>query len=142
MRMQSAIFDWDSTFTDATGAMRPNVREFLTLMKLEDVWMYLIAKNRRNTVAQIEELDVSDYFRGIVAADETEGEPGELCWKAARRMKLPKSMIAVFSGDPAVLRSAGEWKFRTVGVLGAFPEAEVRAAAGEVMEDFSSMVER
>ncbi|MBU5628061.1 hypothetical protein KQI82_14200 [Oscillibacter sp. MSJ-2] len=142
MRMQGAIFDWNSTFLDDGGAVRPSVREFLTLMKLEDVWMYLITDQRLETVRRLDELDLSDYFRGIVAGDEAEGDSGELCWKAARRMKLPKSMLAVFSGDPEVLRSAKAAKFRTVGILGRAAEEEVRSAADEVMEDFSSMVRR
>ena len=139
MRMQGAIFDWNSTFLDAAGALRPGAREFLMMMRLEDVWMYLITDRRIDTVRHLEELDLSDFFRGVVAADELEGDAGELCWKAARRMKLPKSMLAVFAGDPAVLRSAKETKFRTVGILGTAPEADVREVSDEVMEDFSSM---
>ena len=42
MRLQGAVFDGTEALLDAGGAPLPGVKEFLSLMKIENVWMYLI----------------------------------------------------------------------------------------------------
>ena len=39
MRLQGAVFDGTEALLDAGGAPLPGVKEFLSLMKIENVWM-------------------------------------------------------------------------------------------------------
>ena len=40
MRLQGAIFHLPGALLDETGAPRNGVKEFLSVMKMEGVWMY------------------------------------------------------------------------------------------------------
>ena len=42
MRLQGAIFDVEGTLLDDKGNPLPGLERFLSLMKMEDVWMYLV----------------------------------------------------------------------------------------------------
>ena len=42
MRLQGAIFDFHGTILDDKGNPLPGVDRVLSMMKMEDVWMYLV----------------------------------------------------------------------------------------------------
>ena len=47
MRLQGAIFDFHGTILDDKGNPLPGVDRVLSMMKMEDVWMYLVCDGTR-----------------------------------------------------------------------------------------------
>ena len=68
MRLQGAVFDGTEALLDAGGAPLTGVKEFLSLMKIEDVWMYLICDGAAAPVRTALEQSglLWSYFRGLL----------------------------------------------------------------------------
>lgn len=142
MRLQGAIFDFETTLLDNEGQPRPGVKSFLSLMKMEDVWMYLMTDGDRVPVREaVEQSGLDGYFRGIMAAPEhrsTITDP-ELYEKTVRRLRTARRATVIFTGRESVLRVAKAAGFQVVLVQEA-PEAEERALADEVIRDYREML--
>ena len=127
MKLQGAIFDLPGTLLDQKGRPLPGLEPFLTLMKLEDVGLYLMTEGTR---AQAQELlarsGLSPCFKGILSAVE-QGRiilDPELYRKAARRMDAVPRVTAVFSARPGLLTALKEAGFYTVWVGSFSPQGE------------------
>ena len=88
MRLQGAVFDGTEALLGTAGVPLPGVKEFLSLMKIEDVWMYLICDGAAAPVrTALEQSGLWNYFRGLLSAEEQGRAPldPELYEKAVRR---------------------------------------------------------
>lgn len=71
MRLQGAVFDGTEALLGTAGVPLPGVKEFLSLMKIEDVWMYLICDGAAAPVrTALEQSGLWNYFRGLLSAEE------------------------------------------------------------------------
>lgn len=141
MQLQGGIFQFEGTLLDGAGRPLPGVEQFLSLMKMEGVWMYLVAEGGRRQVQQaLEETGLAPYFRGVMTAEEhrhTLTDP-ELYEKAVRRLRTARRATVIFTSRSDVLRAGKEAGFQVVLVQ---PDAdrELRELADEVIADYREM---
>ena len=110
MRLQGAVFDGTEALLDTAGVPLPGVKEFLSLMKIEDVWMYLICDGAAAPVrTALEQSGLWNYFRGLLSAEEQGRAPldPELYEKAVRRLRTARRATVLFTAREAALRAAG-----------------------------------
>ena len=113
MRLQGAIFDAEGTLLDGGGNPLPGVERTLSLLKMEDVWMYLVCSGDTAPVrAALERAGLWSRFRGVISAAEHGGAPldPELYEKTVRRLRTAKQATLVFTAREdllAVLKKNG-----------------------------------
>ena len=113
MRLQGAIFDGSGAVLDEKGNALSGIDRTLSLLKMEDVWLYLVCDGDPDHVrADLEGAGVWKYFRGILSAAEHGGDPldPELYEKAVRRLRTAKQATLVFTNREEllfVLKKAG-----------------------------------
>ena len=142
MRLQGAVFDGTEALLDAAGAPRPGVKEFLSLMKMEDVWMYLVCDGAAAPVrAALEEFGLWSYFRGLLSAEEQERAPldPELYEKAVRRLRTARRATVIFTAREEALRAAKRAGFQVV-LVGSGHPAEASALADVTVAGYRDMI--
>ena len=99
---------------------KPGVVEFLSLLKMEGVWMYVAtATDRPLAEAALKTAGIDGYFRGIVTTREAgqgKREGPEVYERALRRLRSNKKDTVVFEDALHALRTAHEAGFRTAAV--------------------------
>ena len=106
MRLQGAIFDFHGTILDDKGNPLPGVDRVLSMMKMEDVWMYLVCDGDPAPVrSALEGAGLWGRFRGLISAAEHGGDPlyPELYEKTVRRLRTAKQATLVFTAREEVL---------------------------------------
>lgn len=104
MRLQGAVFDGTEALLGTAGVPLPGVKEFLSLMKIEDVWMYLICDGAAAPVrTALEQSGLWNYFRGLLSAEEQGRAPldPELYEKAVRRLRTARRATVLFTAREA-----------------------------------------
>ena len=82
-----------STFYHTEVQAKPGLKEFLSLLKMEGVWMYVAtATDRPLAEAALRHAGIADYFRGIVTVGEVGvgKESPEIYERAMRRLQSNK----------------------------------------------------
>lgn len=111
MRLQGAIFHLPGALLDEAGAPRSGVKEFLSVMKMEGVWMYgITAQPVEECRSALDQAGLASYFRGLMQAQEhgTGVDDPQVYHKAVKRLRTAPRATAVFTTDPAVLQAAKE----------------------------------
>ena len=142
MRLQGAVFDGTEALLDAAGAPLPGVKEFLSLMKIEDVWMYLVCDSAAAPVrAALKESGLWNYFRGLLSAEEQERAPldPELYEKAVRRLRTARRATVIFTAREEALRAAKRAGFQVV-LVGSGHPAEASALADVTVAGYRDMI--
>ena len=71
MRLQGAIFQLPDALLDAAGVPRSGAKEFLSVMKMEGVWMYGVTDQSLEECRRaLEGAGLASYFRGLMQAQE------------------------------------------------------------------------
>lgn len=144
MRLQGAIFDLDGALLDRAGASLPGLDPFLSLMKVEDIWMYLVTGGSSAQARRVlDHSGLSPFFRGILSAPEhgVSVTAPALYEKAVRRLRTALPATAVFTAREdmvPVLKAAG---FPVV-LVGPGHPPELQAMADQVIEDYGAMTRR
>lgn len=140
MRLQGAVFDGTEALLDTAGVPLPGVKEFLSLMKIEDVWMYLICDGAASPVrTALEQSGLWTYFRGLLSAAE-QGRPPldpELYEKAVRRLRTARRATVIFTAREAALRAAAGFQ---VVLVGPGHPAEASSLADVTVSDYRDMI--
>lgn len=142
MRLQGAIFDYPSALLTPEGIPQSGVAEFLALMKIEDVWMYLMTdEDRRHTQSKLETMDLMRFFRGIMVGQEHNSSTvdPELYEKTVRRLRTARRATVIFTGQETVLRAAKAAGFQVVLVQNNPPES-LKELADEAVDDYRDMI--
>ena len=143
MKLQGAVFDFESSLLDAEGRPLPGLEEFLSLMKMEDVWMFLVTDGDRRTAQQaLDGAGLANYFRGIVAAPEyglSSGAPA-LYEKALRRLRTAPRATVAFTAREEVLRGLHGIGFQTV-LVGQGQDSPLAPLAVESVRDYRDMTQ-
>lgn len=141
MKLQGAVFDFEGSLLDAEGRPLPGLEEFLSLMKIEDVWMFLATDGDRRTAQQVlEQTGLATYFRGIVAAPEyglAAGDPA-LYQKALRRLRTAPRATVAFTAREELLRALHDTGFQTV-LVGQGPDSPLAPLTVERISDYREM---
>lgn len=142
MRLQGAVFDGTEALLDAGRVPLPGVKEFLSLMKIEDVWMYLICDGAAAPVrAALEQSGLWSYFRGLLSAAE-QGRPPldpELYEKAVRRLRTARRATVIFTAREEALRAAKSAGFQVV-LVGPGHSVEASSLADVTVVDYRDMI--
>lgn len=142
MRLQGAIFELEGAVLDQDGSPLTGLEPFLSLMKVEDVWMYLVTGGPSAQARQaLEASGLSSFFRGVLSAPEhgTDLLQPAIYEKAVRRLRTALPATAVFTAREdvvSVLKTAG---FPVV-LVGPEHTLEVRSLADEAVPDYGAMV--
>lgn len=126
---------------------KPGVERFLSLLRMEGVWMYVAtATDRPLAEAALERTGLRRYFRGIVTTQETglgKDHP-EIYERALRRLRSRKEDTAVFEDALYAARTAKAAGFRVAAVYDPSMEADqeaLRSLADWYIRSFEEMAE-
>lgn len=124
---------------------KPGVVEFLSLLKMEGVWMYVAtATDRPLAEAALRCAGIEDYFRGMITsreAGQSKREGPEIYERALRRLRSNKKDTVVFEDAIHAIRTAKAAGFRVAAVYDpSEPEQEeVRRLSDYYIESFLEM---
>lgn len=126
---------------------KPGVIPFLSILKMEGVWMYVAtATDRPLAEAALKTAGIDGFFRGIVTtreAGQEKREGPEVYERALRRLRSTKKDTVVFEDALHALRTAHEAGFRTAAVYDASEpnQEEMRRLAEYYIQSFEEMTE-
>lgn len=127
---------------------KAGVVKFLSLLKMEGVWMYVAtATDRHLAEAALRHAGIDGYFRGVITSGEVsqgKGESPEIYERAMRRLRSNKKDTVVFEDSLHAIRTAKAAGFRVAGVYDASSEAqqeEIRSLADYYIRSFDEMFE-
>ena len=126
---------------------KPGVARFLSLLKMEGVWMYVAtATDRHLAEAALRHAGIDGYFRGLVTSAEVGSgkDNPEIFERAMRRLHSNKKDTVVFEDSLHAIRTAKAAGFRVAGVYDASSEAqqeEIRSLADYYIRSFDEMFE-
>ena len=141
MRLQGAIFQLPDALLDAAGVPRSGVKEFLSVMKMEGVWMYGVTdQSLEECRCALEGAELASYFRGLMQAQEhgVGLDDPQLYHKAVKRLRTAPRATAVFTTDPDVLQAAKEEHLYLVFVG---QPGQDEGAANQVISDYTDMTQ-
>ena len=126
---------------------KPGVKKFLSLLKMEGVWMYVAtATDRHLAEAALRHAGIDGYFRGILTCAEVgQGKDSpEIFERAMRRLQSNKKDTVVFEDALHAIRTARDAGFRICGVYDASSEADqeaIRQLSEYYIRSFEEMFE-
>lgn len=124
---------------------KPGVVEFLSLLKMEGVWMYVAtATDRPLAEAALRCAGIEGYFRGMITSQEagqSKREGPEIYERALRRLRSNKKDTVIFEDAIHAVRTAKAAGFRVAAVYDPSEPAqeEMRALSDYYIESFSEM---
>ncbi len=128
--------------------LKPGVKNFLSLLKMEGVWMYVATNTDRHLVQDaLKHTGIDSYFRGILTCSEVgagKQESPEIYERALRRLRSTKKDTVVFEDAVHAIRTAKAAGFRVAAVYDASEEAnqeEIRRISDYYIRSFEEMFE-
>ena len=107
---------------------KPGLEKFLSILKMEGVWMYVAtATHRRLTEKALKTAGIDHYFRGIVTSAEAgthKRDSADIYEMAMRRLQSNKRDTVVFEDALHAIRTAKAAGFRVAGVYEATAEQD------------------
>ena len=111
------------TFYSSQVRPKPGLEKFLSILKMEGVWMYVAtATHRRLTEKALKTAGIDHYFRGIVTSADAgnhKSESADIYEMAMRRLQSNKRDTVVFEDALHAIRTAKAAGFRVAGVYEA-----------------------
>lgn len=126
---------------------KPGVIRFLSILKMEGVWMYVAtATDRPLAEAALKTAGLEGFFRGIITSREAgqeKREGPEIYERALRRLRSTKKDTVVFEDALHALRTARAAGFRTAAVYDeSEPEQEeMRRLAEYYIRSYEELTE-
>ena len=107
---------------------KPGLEKFLSILKMEGVWMYVAtATHRRLTEKALKTAGIDHYFRGIVTSADAgthKRDSADIYEMAMRRLQSNKRDTVVFEDALYAIRTAKAAGFRVAGVYDVTEEAD------------------
>ena len=142
------VFDKIHEFYCERVQTKPGVEKFLSLLKMEGVWMYVAtATDRPLAEAALRHAGIDHYFRGLITVAEVgvgKRESAEIYERAMRRLQSNKKDTVVFEDAFHAIRTAKAAGFRVAAVYDASEEANqpaIREIADYYILSFEEMFE-
>jgi HAD superfamily hydrolase (TIGR01509 family) len=127
---------------------KPGVEKFLSLLKMEGVWMYIAtATERRLAEIALKHAGIDQYFRGLITsaeAGEGKNTSPEIYERAMRRLRSNKKDTVVFEDALHAIQTAKGAGFRVCGVYDASAEEdqpEIQRISDYYIRSFEEMFE-
>lgn len=126
---------------------KPGVVKFLSLLKMEGVWMYVATATDRPLVeAALRHAGIDGYFRGIITsreAGQTKREGPEIYERAMRRLRSNKKDTVVFEDALHAVQTAKAAGFRVAAVYDPSEpdQEELRCLADYYITSYEEMFE-
>ena len=127
---------------------KPGVQKFLSLLKMEGVWMYVATNTDRDLVeAALKHTGLEGYFRGILTCAEVgvgKKESPEIYERAMRRLRGNKKDTVIFEDALHAIRTAKTAGFRVCGVYDPSAEddqEEIKSLSDYYIRSFEEMFE-
>ena len=127
---------------------KPGVQKFLSLLKIEGVWMYIATNTDRYLVElALKKAGIADYFRGILTCGEVgigKKESPEIYERAMRRLRSTKKDLVIFEDALHAIKTAKAAGFRVAAVYDPSAEAdqvEIRQLSDYYIRSFEEMFE-
>lgn len=127
---------------------KPDVERFLSILKMEGVWMYVAtATNRPLVEACLRHTGLDRYFRGILTCGEAgRGKDDPLIFeKCLTRLRCLKRDCVVFEDSLYAIRTAKAAGFRVAGIYDEFSAAdqeEIKTLADYYITSYGDWVEQ
>ena len=142
------VFDRIHDFYCERVQPKPGVEKFLSLLKMEGVWMYVAtATDRPLAEAALRHAGIDGYFRGIVTVAEAgagKAESAEIYERAMRRLQSNKKDTVIFEDAYHAIVTAKAAGFRVAAVYDAEEDAnqeEIRRISDYYIRSFEEMFE-
>ena len=142
--MEKQVEDFYTTQVRA----KPGAEKFLSLLKMEGVWMYVATATARPLAeAGLRAAGLDGYFRGMLTTGEVgarKADSAEIFERAMTRLRSNKKDTVVFEDALDAIRTAKAAGFRVAGVyepLFEADQAEIQAAADYYIRSFTEMFE-
>lgn len=142
--IMAAIDDQVDDYYRNHSTVKPGVKEFLSILKMQSVWMYIAtATNREQTEAALRHTGLDGYFRGILTCTEcnTDKTSPDIYEKAVRRLRCQKKDVVVFEDALHAIHTAKEAGFRVAAVedpASAGDKEQILQLADYYIDDFSA----
>lgn len=127
---------------------KPGVQKFLSLLKMEGVWMYVATNTDRHLAeAALRHAGIDQYFRGLLTCAEVgvgKNDSPEIYERAMRRLRSNKRDTVIFEDAVHAIRTAKAAGFRVCGVYDPSAEAdqtEIQALSDYYIRSFEEMFE-
>ena len=126
---------------------KPGLFKFLSLLKMEGVWMYVATATDRPLAEEaLRTAGIDGFFRGIITTQEagkSKYESPEIYERALRRLRSTKKDTVVFEDALYALRTAKAAGFRTAAVYDASEpdQEEMRRLADYYITSYEEMVQ-
>ena len=142
------VFDKIHDFYCEKVQPKPGVEKFLSLLKMEGVWMYVAtATDRPLAEAALRHAGIDGYFRGLITSQKVgvgKGESAEIYERAMRRLQSNKKDTVVFEDAYHAIQTAKAAGFRVAAVYDAAEEENqpaIRQLADYYIRSFEEMFE-
>lgn len=142
------VFDRIHDFYCERVQPKPGVERFLSLLKMEGVWMYVAtATDRPLAEAALRHAGIGGYFRGVITVAEVgagKAESAEIYERAMRRLRSNKKDTVIFEDAYHAIVTAKAAGFRVAAVYDAEEEdrqEEIRRIADYYIRSFEEMFE-
>ena len=117
---------------------KPGVKKFLSLLKMEGVWMYVATNTDRDLVeAALKHTGLEGYFRGVMTCAEVgagKKDSPEIYERCLRRLRSTKKDTVIFEDALHTIETAKSAGFRVCGVYD--PSAETDQEAIRNLSDY------
>jgi HAD superfamily hydrolase (TIGR01509 family) len=127
---------------------KPGVEKFLSLLKMEGVWMYIAtATERRLAEIALKQTGIDQYFRGLITSSEAgEGKntSPEIYERAMRRLRSNKKDTVIFEDALHAIQTAKAAGFRVCAIYDPAAEAdqpEIQRISDYYIRSFEEMFE-
>ena len=128
---------------------KPGVEKFLSLLKMEGVWMYIATNTDRDLVeAALKHTGLEGYFRGILTCGEVgvgKKDSPEVYERAMRRLRSNKKDTVIFEDALHAIRTAKAAGFRVCGVYDPSAEddqEDIKSLSDYYIRSFEEMFEQ
>lgn len=127
---------------------KPGLEKFLSILKMEGVWMYVAtATHRRLTEKALKTAGIDHYFRGILTsadAGNRKCDSADIYEMAMRRLRSNKRDTVVFEDALYAVRTAKAAGFRVAGVYDAASEQdqdEIRRLSDYYIRSYEELIQ-
>ena len=136
------------SFYEQEVQAKPGVEKFLSLLKMEGVWMYVATNTDRDLVeAALKHTGLEGYFRGVMTCAEVgagKNDSPEIYERCMRRLRGNKKDTVVFEDALHAIQTARDAGFRVCGVYDPSAEADqdaIRDLSDYYIRSFEEMFE-
>ena len=133
-------------FYEKEARAKPGVEQFLSLLKMEGVWMYVATgTDRPFAEAGLKCAGIDGYFRGIVTCQESgagKDKSADIFERATARLMSNKKDTIIFEDSLPAIRTAKAAGFRVAGVYDADcpdDQDEIRAISDYYIRSFEEL---